>query len=40
MIDYHRFCEIKHLHAHQGLTASDTPMAIKDIFKHLAETLS
>jgi transposase len=22
MIDYHRFCQIKHLHAHQGLTAS------------------
>ena len=22
MIDYHRFCQIKHLHAHQGLNAS------------------
>ena len=22
MIDYHCFCQIKHLHAHQGLTAS------------------
>src|SRR5262249_48373998 len=22
MIDYHRFCQIKHLHAHLGLTAS------------------
>ena len=22
MIDYHRFCQIKHLQAHQGLTAS------------------
>ena len=22
MIDYHRFCQIQHLHAHQGLTAS------------------
>ena len=22
MIDYHRFCQIKHLHEHQGLNAS------------------
>ena len=22
MIDYHRFCQIKHLHTHQGLNAS------------------
>ena len=28
MIDYHRFCEIKHLHAHQGLTASQIAKAL------------
>ena len=22
MIDYHRFCQIKHFHVHQGLSAS------------------
>ena len=28
MIDYHRFCQIKHLHAHQGLNASQIAKAL------------
>jgi transposase len=28
MIDYHRFCQIKHLHAHQGLNVSQIAQAI------------
>lgn len=28
MIDYHRFCQIKHLHAHEGLNASQIAQAV------------
>src|SRR5207249_5651024 len=28
MIDYHRFCQIKHLHAHDGLNASQIAQAV------------
>jgi transposase len=28
MIDYHRFCQIKHLHAHDGLSASQIAQAV------------
>ena len=28
MIDYHDFCQIKHLHAHQGLNASQIAQAL------------
>ena len=28
MIDYPRFCQIKHLHVHQGLTASQIAKAV------------
>jgi len=28
MIDYHRFCQIKDLHEHQGLTASQIARAL------------
>ena len=28
MIDYHCFCQIKHLHAHQGLNASQIARAL------------
>src|SRR5437870_6067566 len=28
MIDYHRFCQIKHLHTHEGLNASQIAQAV------------
>ena len=28
MIDYHRFCQIKHLHEHQGLNASQIAQTV------------
>jgi len=28
MLDYHRFCQSKHLHAHEGLNASQIAQAV------------